>query len=88
MIDRDKEFHGMTTFAPVERLKTDLDKLVERAQQGEEIILTSRGKPIALLLPYRETAVSRTPGRGKGQVTISDDFDAPLPDEILRDFER
>ncbi len=88
MIDRDKEFLGMTTFAPVERLATDLDELVERAQQGEEIILTSKGKPIALLLPYHEAAMSRTPGRGKGQVTIADDFDAPLPEDVLRDFER
>ena len=86
--DREKEFHGITTFAPIERLSMDLDKLVERAQKGEEIVLTTRGKTIAWLLPYHETAAPRTPEGGKGQVTNADDFDAPLPKEFLRDLER
>jgi len=51
---------------------------------GEEIIIAKRGRPVAKLV--RVAAEPRTPGRLKGRIRISADFDQPLPEEILAAF--
>jgi len=68
--------------------KTHLSELVEQAAQGKEIIIAKSGKPKARLVPLapKDTRHLRIPGRGKGRGWIADDFDAPLPPEILRLF--
>ena len=67
--------------------KTHLSALVERAASGEEIIIAKAGKPMARLTPLpAEKREPRKPGIWKGKVWIADDFDAPLPDEILKSF--
>ena len=65
--------------------KTKLSELVDRAAAGEEVIIAKAGKPVARLVPLRVR--ERVPGRGKGVVRIADDFDAPLPEDVYRDFE-
>jgi prevent-host-death family protein len=67
--------------------KTHLSELVERAAAGEEIIIAKAGRPKARLMPLEKHARPRKPGAWKGAVWIADDFDAPLPEEILRGFE-
>jgi prevent-host-death family protein len=62
--------------------KTSLSRLVDRAANGEEIILSKDGKPLAKLVPLHRSPKPRQPGGWEGQVRISDDFDAPLPPEI------
>jgi prevent-host-death family protein len=64
--------------------KTHLSRLLERVAQGEEIIIAKSGRPVAKLV--RVAAEPRTPGRLKGRIRISADFDEPLPDEILAPF--
>jgi prevent-host-death family protein len=68
--------------------KTHLSELVERAAQGEEITIAKSGKPMARLVPLapKDTRRLRIPGRGKGKGWIAEDFDAPLPPEMLRLF--
>ena len=69
--------------------KTHLSELVERAAQGEEIVIAKSGKPKARLVPFapKDTRHLRKPGLGKGKgIWIAPDFDAPLPPEILRLF--
>ncbi len=66
--------------------KTQLSALVEEAAAGAEIIIAKNGRPRAKLVAFRETA-RRKPGRAKGQVWISDDFDAPLPADLQAAFE-
>lgn len=66
--------------------KTHLSDLVERAAAGEEIIIAKSGKPRARLVPLPEERPTREPGGWEGQVWIADDFDAPLPPEILAGF--
>lgn len=66
--------------------KTHFSKLLERVARGEEITLAKAGKPVARLVPIPPTIVSRTPGTARGQVRISDDFGAPLPEEIRTAF--
>ena len=52
---------------------------------GSEIIIAKAGKPLAKLVAFRDT-VRRKPGRAKGLVWISDDFDAPLPPDLQAAF--
>ena len=67
--------------------KAHLSQLVERAASGEEITIAKAGKPRAKLVPITPTAKERKPGRLKGKFTVPDDFDAPLPDDVLDSFE-
>jgi len=67
--------------------KTSLSKLVDRAAAGEEIIIAKAGRPLAKLAPLREKKFPRSPGGWEGRVYIAEDFDAPLPDELLDVFE-
>ncbi len=68
--------------------KTHLSSLVERAAKGEEIVIAKAGKPMARLVA---TAASPKRKRLWGQnllgiTYIADDFDAPLPESVLKDF--
>ncbi len=66
--------------------KTHLSSLVEEAATGEEIILAKAGKPVARLVPLEKPDFRKSFGILKGKIRISDDFDAPLPPEILKGF--
>ena len=62
--------------------KTQLSKLVERAEAGEEIVITRRGKPAARLVPERNReGFASLAGSWKGRVRIAADFDE-LPDDL------
>jgi prevent-host-death family protein len=67
--------------------KTELSSLVERAAKGEEIVIAKNGEPMAKLVRYESTKGRRVPGCGKGKIWIADDFDTPLPDDILAALE-
>lgn len=67
--------------------KTSLSKLVDRAAAGEEIIIAKAGRPLAKLVPLTQVRKPRQPGGWQGKIQIADDFDAPLPNEILDAFE-
>lgn len=70
----------------VHAAKTHLSRLLEEVSQGKTIIIARAGKPVARLVPYEEPA-PRRPGFLKGRIRIADDFDAPLPDDLLGLFE-
>lgn len=67
--------------------KTNLSALVERAAEGEEIVIAKSGKPKALLVPFGDVRPARQPGLGRGRWMLGPDFDAPLPDAVLDEFE-
>jgi prevent-host-death family protein len=67
--------------------KTQLSRLLKRVALGEEITIASRGKPVALLIPIRPKESSRQLGMFRDKFVVPDDFDAPLPDDILDAFE-
>jgi prevent-host-death family protein len=54
--------------------KTHLSRLIERALDGEEVIIAKAGKPVVRLVPYKEKVKPIQFGTLKGQVSISDDF--------------
>lgn len=66
--------------------KTHLSELVDRAAQGEEIIIAKSGKPKAKLVSIREAAPAREPVNLLGVTFVADDFDEPLPTEIQSTF--
>jgi prevent-host-death family protein len=78
----------MATKVNTHEAKTQLSKLLVRVQAGEEIIIANAGKPVARLVPIDQDVGTRTPGTALGKIAIAPDFDAPLPDELLDEFER
>ena len=67
--------------------KTQLSRLLRRVALGEEITIANRGVPVARLVPVSAEKPMRKLGIFGDTIKISDDFDAPLPDEILDAFE-
>jgi prevent-host-death family protein len=72
----------------VHEAKTHLSRLLSRVERGDEIVIARAGRPIARLLPFRTPAPERVLGSARGTIWIADDFDAPLPEHMLADFER
>ena len=68
--------------------KTRLSQLLVRVEAGEEIVIARSGKPVARLVPIDASTERRPLGLDAGKIQIAADFDEPLPEEILRDFER
>lgn len=67
--------------------KTQFSKLVQMVEHGQDVVIARAGKPVARLTkidPPKRTIVY---GLLKGKIHVADDFDAPLPDEILAEFE-
>ena len=71
----------------VHQAKTHLSRLLKRVAAGEEVTIMNRGVPVARLVPLVSKETKRKLGFFRGQMTIPDDFDAPLPDDILEAFE-
>lgn len=76
----------MTKSVGVHEAKTHLSRLLQEVAAGEEIVITSRGKAVATLgpPPQKQKPVF---GMDRGRLWISPDFDAPLPDDVLDEFE-
>jgi prevent-host-death family protein len=66
----------------IHEAKTHLSRLVERAAQGEEIVIAKAGTPKAKLVPIGKPG-KRRPGRLKGKIRIAGDFDAPMTEAEL-----
>jgi len=70
----------------VHEAKTNLSQLLRRVAAGEDIVIARAGTPVARLVPV-DCGEPRQLGVDRGLFTVPDDFDAPLPEEVLRDFE-
>ena len=71
----------------VHEAKTNLSALLRRVAAGEEVTITRGGEPVARIVPAQRRA-PRVLGRDSGLFEVPDDFDAPLPDDVLQTFER
>lgn len=67
--------------------KTQLSRLVDQVNAGEEVVITRHGRPVARLVPAAQETPSRKLGTLRGKVWMADDFDAPLPDDLQGLFE-
>jgi prevent-host-death family protein len=72
----------------VHEAKTHLSRLLERAMAGEEVVIMRAGRRLVRLIPVENAPVHRTLGTAKGDFVVPDDFDQPLSDEVLSEFER
>jgi prevent-host-death family protein len=70
----------------VHQAKTHFSKLLQRVTAGEEVVISKAGKPVAKLVPITGPARRRF-GMDRGVFEIPEDFDAPLPKEVLDSFE-
>ncbi len=71
----------------VHEAKTHFSKILARVEAGEEVVIARAGKPIAKMVRLSTLPVRRKGGFWKGMLTMSDDFNDPLPPEILAEFE-
>ena len=71
----------------VHEAKTHLSRLLRRVAAGEEIVITSGGRPTARLVPM-DAAGPREVGFDEAIVNVPDDFDQPLEDGLVDTFER
>jgi prevent-host-death family protein len=75
----------MSETVTVTEAKTQLSRLIERAADGEEIVIRRGPRPVAKLVRYDEPPVPRRMGDLRGQIWMSDDFDEP-DEELERLF--
>ena len=72
----------------LQELQRDPEALLDRVEAGEHLVVVRGGRPVAELRPVPATWSGLRPfGLCAGAFTVPDDFDAPLPEEILRGFE-
>jgi prevent-host-death family protein len=77
----------MANIVNIHQAKTQLSRLVDKVAAGEEVIIAKAGKPMARLSPLSAPARKKQLGLLKGKIKVGDDFNAPLPDEVLAAFE-
>lgn len=70
----------------VHEAKTQLSELLRRVEANEEIVIRRNARPIARLVPIRNE-MNRQFGADEGTYAVPDDFDAPLPSDVLESFE-
>ena len=78
----------MTKTVNIHYAKTHLSRLLEEVRRGEELVIARAGKPVAKVVAVEPTLRRRVPGLGRGQFLIRDDFNDPLPDDLLAEFDK
>ncbi|MDD1006752.1 MAG: type II toxin-antitoxin system prevent-host-death family antitoxin [Pseudomonas sp.] len=71
---------------PLAEAKNNLSKLVDDAAAGQVITIAKHGRALARLVPMGKSNGQRI-GAMKGKLVLPEDFDAPLPDDMLDSFE-
>jgi prevent-host-death family protein len=72
----------------IHQAKTHLSRLLRRVIAGEEVVISRAGRPLAKIVPLEEQPIKREIGTDEGAFHVPDDFNEPLPEEILVEFER
>jgi prevent-host-death family protein len=75
------------TTVTIHTAKTQLSKLIEQAERGEEVIIARGKTPVARLVPYRREQPNRGFGSMRGRAAIGPEFWEPLPEEELKLWE-
>lgn len=74
----------------IEEIQRDPLGYLRRVEAGETLLIVRADRPVAEIKPVEQAADGRTlrpAGLCAGEFTVPDDFDAPLPEEVLRGFE-
>jgi prevent-host-death family protein len=65
----------MAEVVNMHQAKSSLSRLVARALAGEEVVIARNGEPVVRLVPIAKKREMRVPGRGKGKIWISPEFE-------------
>lgn len=72
----------------IHQAKTNLSRLLSRVELGEEIVISNRGIPVAKLVPFCTSSNRKASlGIDRGRFIVPEDFNDPLPEDILSAFE-
>jgi prevent-host-death family protein len=71
----------------VDDAEVRLSELVDRASQGEDVIISRDGRPVARLIAFRPKPAIRKAGRMRGAIRVARNFDAPFPDGVFEGAE-
>jgi antitoxin (DNA-binding transcriptional repressor) of toxin-antitoxin stability system len=78
----------MATQLELQDLGIPLTDAVEKMRRGEEITIADHGNPVAKIIPFQSPISKRGRGLFKGQIWMAADFNSPLPEEELREWEK
>jgi antitoxin (DNA-binding transcriptional repressor) of toxin-antitoxin stability system len=82
-----KDNHGMMHVS-VEDIQQNLIAYLQRVEAGETLVIVRAGQPVVEMKPIKIGAEALRPfGLCAGEFTVPEDFDAPLPEDILQAFE-
>ncbi|MDG4766829.1 type II toxin-antitoxin system prevent-host-death family antitoxin [Solwaraspora sp. WMMD406] len=71
----------------IHEAKTNLSRIIERVEHGEEIIISRAGTPVAKVIPLHREVIRKGRGSLKNLLVVADDWDsAEVNEEIARDF--
>ena len=80
----------VTTIVTPSQVEADLAALLQRVQDGEEVIIARDGAPIAKIVPAQSPPANlspRVPGSARGTIELLPGWDDPLTEEELAEFE-
>lgn len=72
----------------IHEAKTQLSKLLEQVERGDDVVIARAGVPVARLVPVARAGTERTLGTEAGVLIVADDFDAPLSPDVIASFAR
>jgi antitoxin (DNA-binding transcriptional repressor) of toxin-antitoxin stability system len=72
----------------VEEIERDLATYLQKVEAGETVVIVRAGHPVAEVKPVFQAGALRPFGLCAGEFTVPDDFDAPLPEDLLKTFVR
>jgi prevent-host-death family protein len=73
--------------ATIHQAKTNLSRLIEKAEHGEEIVIARGKRQVVRLVPLKPPAKKREPGMFAGEFELGASFFEPLPPEELEGWE-
>lgn len=70
----------------IHQAKTHLSRLLQKVAAGEDVTIARAGVPVARLIAVTPAKANRPLGFAGSEVWVADDFDAPLPTDLLKEF--
>jgi len=75
------------TKVTIHQAKTNLSRLIRKAAEGEEVVISRGSEPVARLVPVGPVKGKRRPGSMKGILHVGPEFFEPLPESELSAWE-
>ena len=77
----------MSTIVNVREAKTHLSRLLEEVAAGADVVIARAGKPVARLVLIAQVPKPKQLGLLRGRIRVPANFNAPLPADVLAEFE-